>query len=110
VAWGLVSARALNAPREEALERLAELRRRDAHHAYGHHMMLVFLCEKWHGSHEEMFDFARSASGQAPDGSRLHALIANAHLERYFYFFHFAKDPQGGAAWFARKEVAEEIG
>ena len=35
------------------------------HHA-AHRLLLNYLCEKWHGSHEEMFDLARAASDSAP--------------------------------------------
>jgi hypothetical protein len=41
------------------------------------------LARKWGGSHEAMFEFARWASGQAPDGHSAHKLIALAHIEMW---------------------------
>ncbi|MFO0595419.1 MAG: hypothetical protein U0228_08950 [Myxococcaceae bacterium] len=44
------------------------------------------LLWKWHGSHEQMFAFARAARDQAPAGSALPALVAWAICERWLAF------------------------
>ena len=54
-----------------------------------------YLCEKWSGSHEEMFDFARGAAAAAGPNSLLHELVAVAHFERWE-----ATDPEEGNAYF----------
>lgn len=52
-------------PRAVLDERWAELVRRDPHNRLGHVARLQCLTEKWYGSHEEMYAFARSVSGPA---------------------------------------------
>ncbi|MCA1221355.1 hypothetical protein [Streptomyces sp. 8L] len=53
-----------------------------APHHYGCHVAAMqYLCEKWHGSHEEMFDFAERAAEHALPGSKLHALPLLAAVE-----------------------------
>ena len=59
----------------------AELVARDPHHHQGHLIKLTYLCRKWHGSHEEMFGFARAAAATAPEGSPLHNLPVHAATE-----------------------------
>jgi hypothetical protein len=51
-----------------------------------HDAMLQYLCEKWHGSHEAMFAFARDVSSRAPRGSALHLLVLSAHVERWIHY------------------------
>jgi hypothetical protein len=57
-----------------------------------HVRTLFYLCRKWHGSHEEMFDFAHTTSRAAGIGSGLHALVAVAHIERWLYAAAFDRD------------------
>ena len=84
-AWGqlLISGRGLEIGKAELLARFAEVQRRAPGLWGPHTQMLQGLCAKWHGSHEEMFEFARRASAGAGPGSPLHALVAIAHYERY---------------------------
>jgi hypothetical protein len=63
--------------------RFTEVVRRHPHHKWAHGAMQQYLCAKWHGSHEQMFAFARQAARNAPAGSPLHGAIAEAHLEKY---------------------------
>lgn len=44
------------------------------------------LCEKWFGSHDQMFAFARQISADAPPGDPRHRLIAVSHFERALEF------------------------
>ncbi|MEV4440589.1 hypothetical protein AB0K09_16500 [Streptomyces sp. NPDC049577] len=83
VPWriALTHARGSQAPREVFDEYWAEAVARSPHHFGCHATALQYLCEKWYGSHEEMFGFAERAAGQALPGSKLHALPMMAVLE-----------------------------
>ncbi|GAB7041559.1 MULTISPECIES: DUF4034 domain-containing protein [Catenuloplanes] len=52
-------------------------------HVVAHEQRLQYLCAKWFGSHEQMFDFARTAVASAPAGSLLWELLPVAHLEQW---------------------------
>jgi hypothetical protein len=45
---------------------LSQLTTRAPDHRKGHEEALQYLCKKWFGSHEQMFDFARKAAAVAP--------------------------------------------
>ncbi|MGI5121046.1 hypothetical protein ACQEU5_16140 [Marinactinospora thermotolerans] len=47
----------------------------------GHWGRLQILSDKWGGSHEEMFDFARTTARTAPSGHPLVAMLPLAHAE-----------------------------
>lgn len=74
-----------------------------------HSSALWFICKKWYGSHEEMFDFARAVSASAPEGSGLHALIPVAHHERLLYAVAFDQDQEFAENYFNQPEVRDEI-
>jgi hypothetical protein len=74
-----------------------------------HSATLWYLCEKWHGSHDEMFDFARSVSASAPEGSGLHALIPIAHHERWLYAIGFDQDAEFADKYYNQPEVQRQI-
>lgn len=57
--------------------------RRAPGHLGAHRQHLQQVSEKWGGSHEQMFSFAREAARTAPDGSGLGQLVAMAHLEMW---------------------------
>jgi hypothetical protein len=57
--------------------------KRHPYHRIAHEHMLQYLCRKWFGSHEEMFDFARAAAAAAPPGDPLGYLVAVAHVEQW---------------------------
>jgi tetratricopeptide (TPR) repeat protein len=70
---------------------------------------LEYLKEKWYGSEEEMFAFARETAKKAPPGSRLPGILLEAHWEMYFrsnsnvsYF----RDP---VVWKEIKEVYQTL-
>ncbi|WP_157597409.1 hypothetical protein [Streptacidiphilus rugosus] len=78
--------------------------RRAPHHVALHAQMLQQVCEKWGGSHEEMFAFARNALAEAPPGSAMGLLVAYAHLERWLDL------PKGeDAAYIRGAEVRAEL-
>ncbi|GAA1638068.1 tetratricopeptide repeat protein [Actinoplanes couchii] len=102
--WLVVSARGRQVGREEAQARFGEVVKRHPLHVVAHEQYLQFLCAKWSGSHDLMFDFARKATAAAPNGSWLPELIAVAHLEKWLSL------PSGeDAAWIKQPEVREEI-
>jgi tetratricopeptide (TPR) repeat protein len=45
---------------------------------------LVYLMPKWHGSKEEMFEFARDIAHNAPRNSLAPQILAQAHWEMYY--------------------------
>ncbi len=71
--------------REETQELLEQARELCPEHRLAHRNMLIYLCEKWHGSHEEMFEFARNSANNAKPGSGLHTLVGDAHWHRQQY-------------------------
>ncbi len=46
-------------------------------------IMVQATAAKWSGSNEEMFEFARGSSAEAPEGSSVHAVVPMAHLEKW---------------------------
>jgi hypothetical protein len=86
-----------------AREWFEEARRRDPWNVPAHRALLSDLCAKWHGSHEAMFQLARESSAKAPQGSGVHGLVPQAHLERWLHAGHFAKSKQEDP-WFGRTD------
>ncbi|WP_433261236.1 DUF4034 domain-containing protein [Micromonospora vinacea] len=70
-----------SASTEDVEETWRELTRLDPWHRRGHTLKLTHHCRKWGGSHEAMFDFARSVAAAAPAGSPLHVLPVLAAAE-----------------------------
>lgn len=61
-----------------------ELVRRGGDASYeANRLRLIVLTEKWHGSEQECFAFARERTRDLPPGHPLHALIPLAHVEAY---------------------------
>ncbi|WP_328725227.1 hypothetical protein [Streptomyces sp. NBC_00259] len=83
VPWriALTHAMGIQAPRELFDAYWAEATARAPHHYGCHAAALWYLCEKWHGSHQEMFDFAERAADEALPGSKLRALPLAAAIE-----------------------------
>ncbi|GAB3664903.1 hypothetical protein GCM10027589_29230 [Actinocorallia lasiicapitis] len=81
-AWSalVTLAMARSADRAEAERRFARAVAADPERRAGHSAMLTYLCQKWKGSHEEMFAFARESAARNPS---LHDLIPKAHIERW---------------------------
>jgi hypothetical protein len=52
-------------------------------HRQGHEQALQYKCEKWFGSADEMFIFAREVSARAKPGSALALLVVTAHVEHF---------------------------
>jgi len=82
-AHGIAIAMGLNLGQAEKWRRFNEAISRYRWHRGAHVEMIQSLAAKWSGSNEEMFEFARSASAQAPDGHSAHVVIPLAHLEKW---------------------------
>ncbi|WP_052489030.1 hypothetical protein, partial [Streptomyces sp. 150FB] len=83
VPWQVALAHATGsqAPREVFDAYWHEAVARAPHHYGCHVAALQYVCDKWHGSHEEMFEFAERAAEGALPGSLLHALPLLAAFE-----------------------------
>jgi len=68
-------------------ECLRELDRADPHHYGARWEAMQFVCAKWFGSHDEMFDFAQKTVEAAPREARVQSLLLDAVLE------HLAAEP-----------------
>ncbi|WP_214103594.1 DUF4034 domain-containing protein [Acrocarpospora catenulata] len=79
--WLVRSARGREVGYDEIWRRFDEVLRLHPYHELSYVQMLQNLCAKWTGSDEEMFTFAREAVAQAPEGSPIGRVIADAHLE-----------------------------
>ncbi|MET9232512.1 hypothetical protein [Lentzea sp. NPDC003310] len=93
---------ALGAPthRDEAAEVYEEVVKRVPDLVNATWRRLQTKTAKWHGSHEEMFAFARAGVQGLPDGHPLLALVPIAHLE-----MHLDKMAKSGK-WARKWEIA----
>ena len=78
----LRSGRALQISRHEQRLRYDQAMRRNAPGLDPHQQLLQGLCQKWGGSHDEMFAFARQVAAGSPAGSPLATVLVLAHFER----------------------------
>ncbi|SPE62023.1 hypothetical protein SNS2_4345 [Streptomyces netropsis] len=83
VPWrvALTHARGCQAPREIFDSYWEEATARSPHHFGCHATALQYLCDKWYGSHEEMFAFAERAADEALPPSKLRSLPLQAAVE-----------------------------
>ena len=102
VPWALALRHARGTETDRAtFERyLDALQTTDPHHYGARYEAMQYLCDKWFGSHEEMYDFARSSVEAAPREARVQSLLLDAVLE------HLAVDPSALASDPARVEEA----
>ena len=104
-----MSARGLGLEPPEIRARFEEARRRDPDGWTAGMFALQSLAEKWSGTHDEMFAFAREVSGAARDGSPLHSLVPLAHHERWLYFSAFEDDRKAQKKYFEGPAVQREL-
>lgn len=88
---------------------LTELRTLPAPHLAGELRYLVASCEKWFGSHDEMFQHARNSLVHFKTNPEAGALIAAAHYERHMYYDRFDEKPEMARAYLADPETMDEI-
>jgi hypothetical protein len=93
---------------KEIENRFREACQRDPEHRPAHSFMMQSLSEKWGGLHALMFDFARNTVVQAKEGSPLHTLIAEAHVERWLFYL-AENSPEMAKAYFRKQEHVREI-
>jgi hypothetical protein len=98
----------LQLERKFAVAWLDEALRRDPTHQGAHQSHLTLLCEKWGGSHEEMFAFARDTLRKLPPGAKLGAILYDAFLEYFNYFRLFEPDDEKLLALRSSPKVREE--
>jgi hypothetical protein len=66
--------------------------RRDPHNFTAHDTALTLRCQKWYGSHQQMFRIARDAAEAAPPGHKTVLLPLVAHIE--YALLEFAWDDE----------------
>ncbi|PRX97351.1 hypothetical protein [Allonocardiopsis opalescens] len=87
----------LGVPREQFDLVWQEITRRSPHLYPAHWVRLQILAEKWHGSHDEMFAFARETVRSAPSGHPVTAMLPLAHEEYVLRRKGAIADEGGGA-------------
>jgi tetratricopeptide (TPR) repeat protein len=92
----------------ERMQPFNEAIARDPDSFFAHSGMLMALCEKWGGTHDQMFDFVRTSAAKAPAGSATPIFIAEAHAERWLYFS-FDDDGEGQQEYFREEAVRDDI-
>jgi hypothetical protein len=105
----LTTSTTLGAPIEDRRALFEEARRRDPRLSAPHLGLMNALTLKWGGSHDLMFEAARSSVKSAPAGTAIPAVLALAHVERWLYIVHWEKDQKASRAYFARPEVQREV-
>ena len=81
---------------------------RDRFNQQAHYRKLFALCEKWGGSHQEMYNFARQTLSHLPEKSTLHSLIYLAYQEHFLYLASFEKDINAARALTKNSAVQAE--
>lgn len=81
LAFLITSCRGLQLGLEELGDRFKEVLARHPGHRAAHSSMLQGLSAKWGGSHRLMFNFARDAAARSVAGTRVAAVVAEAHIE-----------------------------
>jgi hypothetical protein len=104
VARSIWIAMGLSLGQAEVRRRFAATEQREHLNQGACHAMVQATAEKWGGSHEAMFEFARWVSREAAEGSPVHKFVALAHLE-------VCLDLPAGedAAYILRPDVQAEI-
>jgi hypothetical protein len=85
--WALMMSMAVAAPthRSEAAEVYEQVVERMPNLVGATFRRLHSSTQKWYGSHEEMFAFARAGAASVPDGHPMLALVPSAHIEMYLW-------------------------
>lgn len=76
---------------------------------FAYSQKLEYLKEKWHGSIEEMFTFARETAKKAPPGSRLPGILLEAHWEMYFRSYSNVSYFRNPVVWKEMKQVYQTL-
>jgi hypothetical protein len=105
-AWhiGLISARGLQLPKEEAWARYRRLEALSPNDLPAQCQMLQFILPKWFGSDPEATAFVREVVARAPAGSNSGALVALHEIERWA-----ASPGKDGAKHMKRSDVRDSL-
>lgn len=101
------TAMGMGAAQSELFTLFSVLKMKSPNHLIGHSHMLYALTEKWGGSDEDMFSFARNTFTQATPGSSLGALIAQAHIEKWSDIED--EDDELACTYISSSDVKEEL-
>jgi Domain of unknown function (DUF4034) len=107
-AWLLTSGIGLEAEPSVLAARFAEAITRDRWHWPAHYKYFNTLTEKWGGSHEAMFKFARETSAAAAPGSTLHVLVPAAFME-VAAMIRYEENATKARQTLRKQDVAEEV-
>ncbi|MFC7529682.1 hypothetical protein [Actinoplanes sp. GCM10030250] len=90
-----------------------EARRRDPYNFDLHFTALSLRCQKWYGSHEQMFAIARNVAAAAPPGASAVVLPLFAHFEfamrEFCWDTRTSKSLRAAKKYFRRPEVQQEL-
>lgn len=75
----------------------------------GHRLYLNASCEKWLGSHDQMFEFARQYSSIDAGHGYMSCLLCHAHLQMWLYHKVFEQDDEAADSYFDQSNVKEEL-
>ena len=87
-------------------ELIDDLNRIDKMHIQGQCAIVNGLAQRWGGQKGEGLNYALELSANEPDGSPLHALIADAHIE---VWMDFIENQLAAKNYFLRKEVKQDL-
>lgn len=82
---------------------------RDPENWAAHMHMIIALSEKWGGSNEEMIEFARNASTNAPVGTDLKAIVVKAYIEYWKYLDMFEDNPEDARSFISDENIKSDI-
>jgi len=99
----------LQVDRKIAESWLNEAVKRDPANQQAHYRHLFLLCQKWGGSHEAMFAFARTTVNRIPPESTLNSILYLAFQEYVIFFKSFENKPELVQELLLDKQVREEI-
>ncbi len=108
--WGflLITARGLGRDLTVAQDYFSQAVRRDPQQWTAHVQMLMMLSQKWGGSHDAMFAFARQVASTQPASSDLGAILLLAHVERWLWEHSFEEDEAAARAYLKQPGVRQE--
>ena len=103
----IMQAMGLGEDSDDIFPLFTSLKIKQKQHVIGHTHMLYSLTDKWGGSHEAMFSFARNTFNNIEAGNPLAVLIAQAHIEMWSELDD--EDEASALVYMSSKEVREEL-
>ncbi|VAV91147.1 hypothetical protein MNBD_ALPHA06-1382 [hydrothermal vent metagenome] len=87
----------------------AQMRTTPRPHLLGEINYHLACCEKWGGSHEEMFLHARKTSRNSDTDPQMGALMAAAYWEKHMFIERFDEDEEQAAAYRSNQAMIYEV-